>query len=105
MKMKSLDVQKFVFEGFLPKKKGKRKRLELLFKDLRSVIIYESPHRILKTLDIFLELIPNRQIVVVKELTKIHEKLYKGNPIDVIEKLKFSTIKGEYIIILKGNNE
>ena len=97
--------EKFVFEGFLPKKKGKRKRLELLFKDLRSVIIYESPHRILKTLDVFLELIPNRQIVVVKELTKIHEKLYKGNPIDVIEKLKFSTIKGEYIIILKGNNE
>ena len=97
--------EKFVFEGFLPKKKGKRKRLEILFKELRSVIIYESPHRILKTLDIFQELIPNREIVVVKELTKIHEKLYRGTPIEVIKNLKEANLKGEYIIILKGNND
>ncbi len=97
--------EKFVFEGFLPKKKGKRKRLEFLFKELRSVIIYESPHRILKTLDIFKELIPNRKIVVIKELTKIHEKLYRGNTSDVIEKLKLSNLKGEYIIILQGDDD
>jgi 16S rRNA (cytidine1402-2'-O)-methyltransferase len=97
--------EKFVFEGFLPKKKGKRKRLEVLFKELRSVIIYESPHRILKTLEIFREIIPSRKIVVVKELTKIHEKSYRGNPNDVIEKLQLSNLKGEYIIILKGKDE
>ena len=96
---------KFIFEGFLPKKKGKRKRLEVLFKELRSVIIYESPHRILKTLDVFQELIPNREIAVVKELTKMHEKVYRGKPNNVIKQLNSSSLKGEYIIILKGNND
>jgi len=56
-------------------------------------------------LDIFQDLIPTRQIVVVKELTKIHEKLYRGTPNEVIENLKESNLKGEYIIILKGNND
>jgi len=97
--------EKFVFEGFLPKKKGKRKRLEILFQELRSVIIYESPHRILKTLDVFQELIPNREIAVVKELTKMHEKVYRGKPNNVIKQLNSSSLKGEYIIILKGNND
>ena len=97
--------EKFVFEGFLPKKKGKRKRLEALFQELRSIIIYESPHRILKTLGVFQELIPNREIVVVKELTKIHEKLYRGKPNNVIKQLNSSSLKGEYVIILKGKND
>jgi len=95
---------KFVFEGFLPKKKGKRKRLEILFKELRTVIIYESPHRILKTLEIFQEYIPNRKIVVIKELTKIHEKLYRGNINEVLQQLKSSNLKGEFVIILEGNH-
>ena len=87
----------------MPKKKGKRKRLEILFKELRTVVIYESPHRILKTLQIFQEYIPNRKIVVIKELTKIHEKLYKGNINEVLQQLKSSNLKGEFVIILEGN--
>jgi len=99
-----LACDKFVFEGFLPKKKGKLTRLDSLFKETRSIIIYESPHRILKTLNIMQKNIPNRKISIVKELTKMHENVYRGTVTDVIEQLKSSNIKGEYIIILEGQN-
>ena len=99
-----LTCDKFVFEGFLPKKKGKEKRLNFLFEDERSIIFYESPHRILKTLKIIQENIPNRKITIVKELTKIHEKMYRGTVNNVVEQLKLSSVKGEYIIILEGKN-
>ena len=69
------------------------------------MVIYESPHRLLKTLEIIHEIIPNREIAVAKELSKIYEKLYRGYPIDVIEKIKKTNLKGEYIIIIKGKNE
>ena len=97
--------EKFVFEGFLPKKKGKQKRIKNLIEESRSVVVYESPHRLLKTLEIIHELIPTREIAVAKELSKIYEKLYRGYPIDVITKIKTTSLKGEYIIIIKGKNE
>ena len=97
--------EKFIFEGFLPKKKGKTKRLESLFNERRSIVLYESPHRILKTLKIFEDTIPNRRIYVCKELTKLHETHYRGSVKEVINKLKLANIKGEYIIVLQGKNE
>ena len=97
--------EKFVFEGFLPKKKGKLKRLEYLVNETRSVIIYESPHRILKTLEIINDLTPNKKIVVVKELTKIHEKIYRGISNEIIKNLELSKLKGEFIIIINGSDE
>ena len=97
--------EKFVFEGFLPKKKGKLKRLEYLLNEKRSVIIYESPHRILKTLEIINNLTPNKKIVVVKELTKIHENIYRGISKEIIKNLELSKIKGEFIIIINGSDE
>ena len=97
--------EKFIFEGFLPKKKGKLKKLEYLVNETRSVIIYESPHRILKTLEIINDLTPNKKIVVVKELTKIHENIYRGISKEIIKNLELSNLKGEFIIIMNGRNE
>ena len=97
--------ERFIFEGFLPKKKGKTKRLKSLFNERRSVVLYESPHRILKTLKIFEDIVPNRKIYVCKELTKLHETYYRGSVKEVINKLKLANIKGEYIIVLQGKNE
>lgn len=97
--------EKFVFEGFLPKKKGKLKRLKYLVNETRSIIIYESPHRILKTLEIINNLTPNKKIVVVKELTKIHENIYRGISKEIIKNLELSKIKGEFIIIINGSDE
>ena len=95
----------FVFEGFLPKKKGKLKRLEYLLNETRSVIIYESPHRILKTLEIINNLTPNKKIVVIKELTKIHENIYRGISKEIIKNLEISKLRGEFIIIINGSDE
>ena len=97
--------EKFVFEGFLPKKKGKLKRLEYLLNETRSVIIYESPHRILKTLEIINNLTPNKKIVVIKELTKIHENIYRGISKEIIKNLEISNLRGEFIIIINGSDE
>ena len=97
--------EKFVFEGFLPKKKGKLKRLEYLVNETRSIIIYESPHRILKTLEIINNLTPNKKIVVIKELTKIHENIYRGISKEIIKNLEISKLRGEFIIIINGSDE
>ncbi|MEC8537525.1 MAG: 16S rRNA (cytidine(1402)-2'-O)-methyltransferase [Bacteroidota bacterium] len=97
--------EKFVFEGFLPKKKGKLKRLDYLLNETRSVIIYESPHRILKTLEIINNLTPNKKIVVIKELTKIHENIYRGISKEIIKNLEISKLRGEFIIIINGSDE
>ena len=96
--------EKFIFEGFLPKKKGKITRLLNLFNEERSIIIYESPHRIIKTLKIFENNIPNRRIFICKELTKIHENYYRGTVKNVIKELNLSSPKGEFIIVLEGKN-
>ena len=71
----------------------------------QSVIIYESPHRILKTLEIIDALTPNKKIVVVKELTKIHENIYRGISKEIIKNLELSNLKGEFIIIMNGADE
>ena len=95
--------EKFVFEGFLPRKK-KKKRLELLVKESRTIIIYESPYRLLKTLNDLKDFFKNRNIVVIKELTKIYENTYRGTISDLIIQLEKINIKGEYIIIIQGLN-
>ena len=95
--------EKFVFEGFLPRKK-KKKRLEFLSTENRTIIIYESPYRLLKTLNDLNTYFQERNIVVVKELTKIYESIYRGNIKSVIADLETANIKGEYIIIIQGFN-
>ena len=95
--------EKFVFEGFLPRKK-KKKRLDFLSTENRTIIIYESPYRLLKTLHDLNIYFQERNIVVVKELTKIYESIYRGNIKSVIADLETANIKGEYIIVIQGFN-
>ena len=92
----------FVFEGFLPLKKGRKKKLNDILKHTQPTIIYESPHRILKTLKELYLLSPERKIVVLKELSKLNEKEYRGSLSIIINNIEQSTIKGEFVIILDG---
>ena len=88
-----LPSDKFNFEGFIPVKKGRKKVLSDIATRKSTTIIYESPHRILKTLKELNEIINNRNIVVLKELTKIHESVFRGTISDVINAISKSKIK------------
>ena len=93
---------RFFFEGFLPHKKGRQTRLKELATMPYTLIFYESPHRLLKTLEQFLEFFgPETPISVSRELTKIHEENVRGSLTEVIEHFKSkSSIKGEIVIVV-----
>ena len=94
---------KFVFEGFLPHKKGRQTRLKLLAEETRTVIFYESTHRILKTLTQFVEYFgEERKVSVSRELTKMHEETIRGTAKEVLEYYNNNIIKGEIVIVLHG---
>lgn len=102
-----LATGRFVFEGFLPRKKGKRlKRFTVLAEDERTIVFFESPHRILNTLRELSEIFQGRQIVVAREITKIFEEFLRGAIPDVLEKLsERDKVKGEFTVILEGVKE
>lgn len=94
---------KFIFEGFLPVKKGRKTRLEILSKEERTMVFYESPHKILKTLNDFLiHFGSNRKISISRELTKIYEETIRGTIHSVLESLTEKSIKGEIVVIVEG---
>lgn len=96
---------RFAFEGFLPPKKGRKKKLEILSKESRSIVLYESPHRLIKTLnDLAQYLGEDRVASVSKELTKKFEKTINGNLNTLISYFQKSSVKGEYVIILQGHS-
>ncbi len=97
-------MQKFLFLGFLPKKKQNKILNEIAFSKY-PVIIFESPYRIIKTLEKLHSLNPQIEVVVAKELTKYFEKVFRGNVKEVIEVLKQSKIKGEFTIIINSRNK
>lgn len=98
-----LPCDKFYFEGFLPHKKGRQTRLKLLANLPCTIVLYESPHRLLKTLQQIGEFIgENRQVCVVRELSKIHETFHRGTVKDQIDFFEKTPPKGEIIIILGG---
>jgi len=100
-----IPCDRFIFEGFLPTKKGRKTRLFDITNQSKTVIIYESPHRILKTLSELHKICPTRKIVVLKELTKIYETVYRGQVKEVVNSISHSVIKGEFIIILNGTEK
>ena len=96
-------IDRFTFEGFLPSKKGRKKRLETLAKETRTMVFYESPHRLLKTLNDFSIIFgKDRQASVSRELTKIYEETINGDFEFIIEHYKKSKVKGEHVIIVQG---
>ncbi|RMD45995.1 MAG: 16S rRNA (cytidine(1402)-2'-O)-methyltransferase, partial [Aquificota bacterium] len=97
-----LPSDRFLFVGFLPNKEKKKEDELKKLKDIGiTFILYESPKRVLKTLEIINKILPNSKTVVAKEITKIHEKFIRGKPKEVIEYLDENTekIKGEFVII------
>lgn len=95
-----LPADRFVFEGFLPHKKGRKKRLDELAKERRTIVLYESPHRLLKTLNQLQEVLGNRRVSVSRELTKIHEETIRGTFEEVILYFEQKSIKGEFVVVV-----
>jgi len=99
-----LSTKEFAFLGFLSiNKKLRKKQIEEIMKETKTLIIYEAPHKLKSTLEDLRNVLENRQVVIVKELTKIHEKVIRGNINEVIEKIE--NPKGEYIILIEGAKE
>jgi len=98
-------TDRFVFEGFLPHKKGRQTALKLLGEEDRTVILYESPHRLLKTLEQIQIFFGERLISVSRELTKMHEETFTGPVGEVISHFSAKEIKGEIVVIIKGRDK
>ena len=98
-----LPNDKFVFEGFLPVKKGRQTRLKLLGEEPRTMIFYESPHKLLKTLTHFAEYFgEDRSISVSRELTKLYEETIRGTVKEVLQHYTDKPPKGEIVIVVSG---
>jgi len=94
---------KFVFEGFLPPKKGRQTRFKSLAEETRTIIFYESPHKLLKTLAGFMEYFgEDRLVSVSREITKLHEETIRGTAKEVLEYYTNKPPKGEIVIVVNG---
>lgn len=101
--LSGLSTERFVFEGFLPPKKGRKKRFENLVNETRTIILYESPHKILKTLNQLIDFFgPERAVSVSRELSKMYEETFRGTLIEAIEYFSLRIPKGEFVICLEG---
>jgi 16S rRNA (cytidine1402-2'-O)-methyltransferase len=101
-----LPCDRFCFEGFLPQKKGRMTRLNELATETRTMIFYESPHRVVKTLSQFAEVFgAERQVSVCREISKVHEESVRGSLDEVIRHFTETEPKGEIVIILAGQNK
>jgi 16S rRNA (cytidine1402-2'-O)-methyltransferase len=99
-----LPNDKFVFEGFLPAKKGRQKRLKALADEDRTMIYYESPYKLLKTLQQFAEHFgEDRQVSISREISKFYEETIRGTLSEVITHFEEKKPKGEFVIILAGS--
>lgn len=99
-------TDRFVFEGFLPHKKGKQTLLKKLSEEERTIILYESPHRLEKTLLQMLDFFgADRKVSVSRELTKIHEETFTGSLNEAISHFNKGTVKGEIVLVIDGKKE
>lgn len=100
-----ISLRRFCFEGFLPKKKGRQTLFKRLAEEERAVVLYESPFRLMRTLKDIEKYLGNRELVIVREITKIYEEILRGKTRELLEKLENRTIKGEIVLIIKGVND
>jgi 16S rRNA (cytidine1402-2'-O)-methyltransferase len=98
-----LPSDSFVFEGFLPVKKGRQTRFKKLSEEERTIVLYESPHRLLKTLEEFMQYMgPDRQASVSRELTKLYEETVRGTLTEIKSHFENNILKGEFVICIAG---
>jgi 16S rRNA (cytidine1402-2'-O)-methyltransferase len=98
-----LPNDKFVFEGFLPVKKGRQTRLKFLSEETRTMIFYESPHKLIKTLGQFVDYFEeDRRISVSRELSKLHEETIRGTIAEVLKHFEVKPPKGELVMVVEG---
>lgn len=97
-----INMRRFCFEGFLPKKKGRQTLMTKLADEDRTIVIYESPFRILKTLKDIEKYMGVRNVVIVREITKIYEEILRGTTTELIEKLENKNIKGEIVLLIES---
>ena len=100
-----LPTDRFIFEGFLPPKKGRQSKLKALSEEIRTIIIYESPKKLMTTLHDLRQHLGNRRIAIARELTKKFEQVYRGTLEDITENPSVIKLKGEFVIIIEGNKE
>lgn len=100
-----LATNRFVFEGFLPLKKGRQTMLKKLAEEERTIVLYESPHRLVKSLEEFIQYFgADRKCCVSRELSKLHEENARGSLEEVCNHFKQKDVKGEIVIIIEGKN-
>lgn len=100
-----LPLHNFVFEGFLPPKGSKRnKRMDILVEEKRTIVLYESPHRLLSTLKSLYEKLGNRRAVIARELTKMHEEILRSDLEKLVAKYETEKPRGEFVLIVEGKN-
>ncbi|TDI83872.1 MAG: 16S rRNA (cytidine(1402)-2'-O)-methyltransferase [Caldithrix sp.] len=100
--LSGLPTDRFVFEGFLPVKKGRKTRLETLRNEPRTMVMYESPYRVVRTLRDLEATLGNRQIVVVRELTKKFEEVVRGSLTEINSDIEQLKLKGEFVLVIEG---
>lgn len=98
-------THEFVFLGFLPHKKGRKTKLETMKEEVRTMVLYESPHRILRTLEELKDVLGERNAVIGREMTKKFEELVRGNFSSLIEIFSNKSIKGEFVLIVEGQSK
>ncbi|HAE43192.1 MAG TPA: 16S rRNA (cytidine(1402)-2'-O)-methyltransferase [Clostridiales bacterium] len=102
--MSGFETDRFVFEGFLPHKRGdKISALEKIYNENRTIIFYESPHRLIDTLKAMIAVFGSRQLSVSREITKKFEETVRGDLGEVLDYFEGKEIKGEFVLVVKGN--
>ena len=104
LSMSGLPTDSFVFEGFIPQKKGRQTKLKELAEEKRTTVLYESTYRIEKLLNELNEFLPDRFIVICREITKKFEEIWRGYPKDLLEALPNKTTKGEFVVVIAPKN-
>ncbi len=100
-----LPCDRFCFEGFLPQKKGRQTRLEALREETRTMIFYESPHRVVKALQQFIEVFgPERPVSVCREISKVHEESVRGTLQEALQHFQEHEPRGEFVIVVGGKD-
>lgn len=103
--LSGINARRYVFEGFLPKdKKELNQVMQSLIDETRTIVFYESPHQLIKTLNTLLQKLGDRNVAVAKEITKRYETVLRGKITDVINILQLDEVKGEYVIVVDGKD-